>query len=138
MLGVGSHFISHNWLTFHLSSLSSPHLVSGTSLASPSLPIFVLHLWTSSKPLEKLSQISQPLLTAHGTKSSCIPWTHLETDLDGYQLIHTVANRHTVNRHQEPLVFTCQDTLLPLGHHEEFTLLVLLYPCFRLSVWRVS
>lgn len=97
-----------HWLTSHLSSLSShsPCL----TLASPSFPVLAPHLWVSTKPLEVLSQIPQLLLTMHKTRCSCFPWSHLETDLDGYQLISTIGNRHTVYC-VKPQKFACQDTL---------------------------
>lgn len=85
-------------------------LVSGTSLGSPSFPVLAPHLWVSTKPLEVLFQIPQPLLTMHKTRCSCFPWSHLETDLDGYQLISTTGNRHPVYC-VKPQKFACQDTL---------------------------
>lgn len=99
----GCSFCSPAGLTLHLLPWVLPLLASGTFHASPSLPISML----PSSPW-KCSHISQPLLTMHETEYSCIPWTYLETDLGGYQLINTVlVNRHTASRHQEPLVLTC-------------------------------
>lgn len=102
---------------------------SGTPLTSLSSPIFVPHLWASSESLESLSDITAT--TSHARDwMLVIPCTHLEMDLDGCHFNNIAANRHMVNRCLE---FTCWDILLPLLHHEEFTLSL-----FHPSVWWVS
>lgn len=114
MPGVGIHYLLKLADSEHLflESLSPwGHIPQWCPSQGHPLPLhhFLPLSCISGPPLSprKLSQLSWPLLAMHGTKCSCIPWTHLETDSDGCQIIHAAANRCTVNRCRELLGFTC-------------------------------
>lgn len=129
---------SYNWLTSDLSSLSSPspylQHIPGLSVISYACPSTLGLLQTPRSALSDTTATTdhargQMLMHPLVLSRNQLRW------LSGHQYS---SHRYTVKRHQEPLKFTCQDTLFPVLHYEEFIVLMALYPCFHPSVWQIS